>query len=87
VHDDANVRVAARFARGLEALAQLVQRVGALLVVRRVHVDVQDLRAGLLKIGLELGDVLEARPEVEMDAADVVAGGRERPRSRLAHAR
>ncbi len=63
------------------------ERGRALLVVGRVHVDEQRLRAGLGDPRLDLLDVGESRPEVEMDPRDPVAGAGQGQRGRLAHAR
>jgi hypothetical protein len=56
-----------------------------LLVVGGVHVDEQGLGAGGDDRRLDLLDVGEGRPEVEVDAEDLVALLRQRPRGRLAH--
>ena len=87
VHDDADVGMPSLGDRPVEPLANGGQRGGPLLVVGRVHVDVERLGAGRLDRRLDLVDVGKGRPEVEMDADDLVAGLRERDRGRLAHAR
>ncbi len=63
----------------------VVERGGPLLVVGRVHVDVDRLGARGLDRRLDLLDVGERRPEVEMDPAMLVAGLRERDGGRLPH--
>ncbi len=63
----------------------MLERRRALLVVGGVHVDVEGLDAGCLDGRLDLVDVGESRPEVEVDATDVVTGLRERDGGRLAH--
>ena len=77
--------MAAAGARILEPGAQRGERGRALLVVGRVHVDVQRLGARRGDLRLDLLDVREGRPEVEVDAADPVARRRERQRRGLAH--
>ena len=57
-----------------------------LLVVGRVHVDVQRFGPGGLDAGLDLLDVGQGRAEIEVDPADLVAGLGERERGGLAHA-
>ena len=69
----------------VEPLAQGSESGGAFLVVGRVHVDIEGLDAGRLDRPLDLLDVGVRRPEVKVDAADVVTGLRERDGSRLAH--
>ena len=59
--------------------------VRALLVVGGVHVDVQRLAAGRRDPGLDLLDMGEGGPEIEVDPDDPVAARREGQRRRLAH--
>ena len=75
----------ARGAAPLEALPEGLDRRRPLPVVGRVHVDVQGLAARGLDPGLDLFDVGQTGPEVEVDAGDLVAGSGEGTRRRLAH--
>src|SRR5438046_2074198 len=85
MHDDANVWVASVGPAPLETVTEGRQRPGSFLVVGRVHVDVEGLAARGLDRRLDLVDVLDRSPEVEVDAADPVACLRQRERGCLAH--
>src|SRR4029079_2515049 len=81
----ADVRMAPGAAALLEPLADRFDRRSPLLVVGGVHVDVERLAAGGLDPGLDLLDMGERGPEVEMDADDPVAVPGEREGGGLAH--
>jgi hypothetical protein len=85
VHHDAHIRIAALGLRALESLAKGFERGCALLVVGRIHVDVEGFRAGRLDARLDLFDMGERSAEVEVDAADAIAGLGQRQRCRLTH--
>jgi hypothetical protein len=74
VEDDPDVRVGAGGARLVEPRPEPGESCGALLVVGGVHVDEQRLAAGLGDLALDVLDVLEPGPEVEVDARDPVPG-------------
>ncbi len=86
VHDDPQVRRPPGCPRLREALRETREGGGALLVVGRVHVDEDRLGPGRRDGRLDLLDMLEAGPEVQVDPEDPVARpGQGQPRG-LSHA-
>src|SRR4029079_4589443 len=81
----ADVRMASGAAALLEPPADRLDRRGPLLVVGGIHVYVERLAAGGLDPGLDLLDVGERGPEVEVDADDPVAVPGEGEGGGLAH--
>ena len=87
VHQDADVRHAAGLlGLGVEPRPQCRQELGPVAVVGRVHVDEQRLAPVGRDVCLDLVDVGHALAPIEVDAGDVVAGGRQRLGRRLAEA-
>ena len=85
MHDDPDVGVAARGGRPVEPLAEGREGRPALVVVGGIHVDEERLGPGRLDRRLDLLDVGQRGPEVEVDAEDPIAGRGQRPGGRLAH--